>query len=40
MNNSEYWRMRLEQLEKSQILNEAIYIDLLKQEYDKSIKKK
>ncbi len=29
-NNSEYWRMRVEQLEKSQILNEAIYIDLLK----------
>lgn len=37
MNNSEYWRKRVEELEKAQILNEAKYVVLLKEEYEKAL---
>ena len=38
MNNSEYWRKRVEELEKAQMLNETKYIELLKAEYEKALK--
>ena len=37
MNNSEYWVKRAEELEKAQILNESIYIEELKREYEKAL---
>lgn len=37
MNNSEYWKKRLEELEKSQILNETKYTEELKEQYEKAL---
>ncbi len=38
MKNSEYWAKRVEELEKAQMLNEAKYVEQLKEEYDKALK--
>lgn len=37
MRNSEYWRKRLEDLEKAQVLNEAKYVGILNEEYEKAL---
>lgn len=37
MKNSEYWAKRVEYLEKVQILNEAKYVELLKEQYEKAL---